>query len=279
MPIVSSGQIALIADIEAEFDQPGTEDISLLTARDDAGLGSGEISMQAFYGQSDVVAATVVTNSASSVSYNSMTINGNVTNDGGGTITSRGFYFGTSSNYASNTKYTVGSGTGTFSRSMTSISASTTYYATAFAINAAGEVRGSTVSQATNAAPIAVSISYASSGNAISTYANQGPFNGYVYYGSCRSGFTSLSRSMPANSMYNHTFGKQCASGVSWYANDYEYIPSMSSGGSRNYSWYAEGNATNSYINSARSVYGQVYAVGNYSLTRNGSPVRTVHLH
>ena len=277
MPIVSSGQIALIADIEAEFDQTGTEDISLLTARDAAGLGSGEISMKAFYGQSDVAAATVVTNSASSVSYNSMTINGNVTNDGGGTITSRGFYFGTSSNYASNTKYTVGSGTGSFSRSMTSISASSTYYITAWAINAAGEVRGSTVSQATNAQPIAVSISY-TSGNAIATYANQGPFNGYVYYGSARTGFNQLSRAMPASSLYNHTFGKQCASGMAWYYNDYEYIPALSSGGYRNYTFWAEGNASNSYINSPRQVYGYVYSVGNYSLTRNGSRPNTVSL-
>jgi hypothetical protein len=39
MAITSSGQIALIADIEAEFDQTGTTDISLIQARSDAGLG------------------------------------------------------------------------------------------------------------------------------------------------------------------------------------------------------------------------------------------------
>ena len=49
MAITSSGQIALIADIEAEFDQTGTTDISMIQARNDAGLGSGEISMFGFY--------------------------------------------------------------------------------------------------------------------------------------------------------------------------------------------------------------------------------------
>lgn len=279
MPIVSSGQIGLIADIEAEFDQAGTEDISLLTARDDAGLGSGQVSMTDFYGLSDVVAATVVTNSASSVSYNSMTINGNVTGDGGGTVSSRGFYFGTSSNYASNTKYTVGSGTGAFSRSMTSISASTTYYITAFAINEAGEVRGSTVSQATTAAPVAVSASYHTGYNSeITVGGGQGPFNGSgIYFGNCSGGFMNLSRSMPSGSMYVHTFGKACASGMSWYYADYSYAGALSSGGSHTHGFAAEGTASNAYIApSGTTRYESFYTVGNYTLTRGGTASRTV---
>lgn len=151
MPITSSGQIALIADIEAEFDQTGTEDISLFQARDDAGLGDGEIAMTSFYGQSDAVAPTVSTSSATSVTINSMQANGSVSSDGGASITQRGFYFGTSSNYASNTKYSVSGTTGSFNRSFTSLSSSTTYYITAYAINSVGESVGSTVSQATAA--------------------------------------------------------------------------------------------------------------------------------
>lgn len=151
MPITGSGEISLIADIEAEFDQTGDTDISLFQARDDAGLTAGEVSMTDFYGLSDSVAPSVSTSSATSVTYNSMRANGNVSSDGGATITSRGFYFGTSSNYASNTKYTVSGTTGSFNRTFSSISSSTTYYITAFAINSAGESRGSTVSQATSA--------------------------------------------------------------------------------------------------------------------------------
>lgn len=94
---------------------------------------------------------SVTTNSNSNISYNSMRANGEVTSDGGATVTERGFYFGTSSNYASNPKYTSGSGTGSYNRTMSGLSASTTYYATAYALNAAGETRGSTVSSSTSA--------------------------------------------------------------------------------------------------------------------------------
>lgn len=148
MPIKTSGALALIADIEAEFSQ-GADNISLAQAGVDAGLDAGDLGMFEFYGLSDVTAATVTTSAASSVTTNSMTLNGDVTGDGGGTISSRGFYFGTSSTYTSNTKYTVGSGTGAFSSARTGLSSSTTYYITAFAINEAGEVVGSTVSRAT----------------------------------------------------------------------------------------------------------------------------------
>jgi len=150
MPITSSGQIALIADIEAEFDQTGTTNISLFQARDDAGLTAGEVQMTDFYGLSDVVAPTVVTNSSTSVGSSSMTIRGDVTSDGGGSITERGFYFGTSTNATSNTKYTVSGTTGAFSRSMTGLSGGTTYRVFAFATNSAGTTIGSMVTQATS---------------------------------------------------------------------------------------------------------------------------------
>lgn len=152
MPITSSGEIALIADIEAEFDQTGTEDISLIQAATDAGVSPN---MFSFYGESDVSTPTVTTNAATSVTHNSMVLNGNLTNTGGGSITSHGFYFGTSSNYASNAKYNLGvkSSTGTFNNSRTGLNASTTYYITAFAINAAGESVGTTSSVSTSAPP------------------------------------------------------------------------------------------------------------------------------
>ena len=64
MPIKTSGPLALIADIEAEFSQ-GADNISLAQAGVDAGLNAGDLGMFEFYGLSDVVAATVVTNSNS----------------------------------------------------------------------------------------------------------------------------------------------------------------------------------------------------------------------
>ncbi len=44
-----------------------------------------------------------------------MILNGNVTSNGGDTVTSRGFYYGTDSTYSNNPKSTILSGgTGTF---------------------------------------------------------------------------------------------------------------------------------------------------------------------
>jgi len=90
------------------------------------------------------------TNAASSVTSTSMTCNGNVTADGGiiGGITQRGFYFGTNSNYASNTKVVVSGTTGAYTLARTSLSSGVTYYITTYAINALGERQGNTVSQA-----------------------------------------------------------------------------------------------------------------------------------
>ena len=95
---------------------------------------------------------SVTTSAASSVTGTSMTCNGNVTADGGviGGITQRGFYFGTNSNYASNTKTSVAGTTGAYTLAKTSLSGGTTYYITAYAKNLLGERQGSTVSQATS---------------------------------------------------------------------------------------------------------------------------------
>ena len=148
MPIISSGQIGLLNDIDAEFSQ-GAADVSLIGAATLAGISTGDVSIFSFYGLSDVVLSSVSTNSTTGISTSAMTANGNVTNDGGGTITSRGFYFGTSATYTSNTKYTVGSGTGAFSKVFSGLGSGSTRYITAFSINSAGETVGGTVTSAT----------------------------------------------------------------------------------------------------------------------------------
>ena len=159
MPITDNGQIALIADIEAEFDQTGSTDISLTTARDDAGLSDGQVAMTDFYGLSDAVSPGVTTSTSSSITSSSMQANGNVTSDGGGTISSRGFYFGTSSTYTNNTKYTVSGTTGSFSNNFTGLSQGTTYYSTAFVVNQVGESVGVTRSSSTTVPAIVSSAS------------------------------------------------------------------------------------------------------------------------
>ena len=106
--------------------------------------------MKEFYGYVDAVAPSVSTNSATSITTSSMVAQGNVTNDGGATITQRGFYFGTnSSSPTNNAKYTVSGTTGSFSRTFSGLSSNTTYYYWAFATNSAGTTYGSRITQLT----------------------------------------------------------------------------------------------------------------------------------
>ena len=151
MAVPSSGQLRLNGDINLEINGTGTgTNVSLNGLSSEAGFTAPN-GMTEFYGYVDALAPSVSTSAATSVSATSMIANGNVSSDGGATITSRGFYFGTSSSYSSNTKYTVSGTTGSFNRTFSGISSSTTYYITAFAINSVGETVGSTVSQATPA--------------------------------------------------------------------------------------------------------------------------------
>jgi uncharacterized protein (TIGR02145 family) len=92
-----------------------------------------------------IVGAPVVeTNAATSVGETSATINGNVTDDGGNTVTERGFYYGPSADpVTSGTRLSEGDGTGSFSASLTGLSLGTTYYFVAFATNDSGTSYGS----------------------------------------------------------------------------------------------------------------------------------------
>lgn len=165
MPIVSSGEIALIADIEAEFDQTGTTDISLFQARDDAGFSAGEVAMSDFYSASDSVAPSVLIGSSSSITSSSFTANANVASDGGASITERGFYIGTSTTATNNTKYTVSGTTGSYTYAISGLSSSTTYYVFAFATNSAGTTITSSTSTTTTQPSLATAISLSGSGS------------------------------------------------------------------------------------------------------------------
>lgn len=102
---------------------------------------------------------TVTTSSASSITSSSATCGGNVTSDGGATITQRGICYSTSSNpTTSNSKVTATGTTGSFTANMTGLSASTTYYVRAYAINSAGTAYGSQISFTTSAASTSLSL-------------------------------------------------------------------------------------------------------------------------
>jgi len=145
MAVPSSGPLRLYADIGEELGV-SQSNVSLRSMSNSAGFSSPD-SMSEFYGYVDAIPPSVTTLSASSVTGSSMVLNGNVTSDGGGTITQRGFYFGTNnSSPTNNTKYTVSGTTGAFSLSRTSLAVGT-YYIWAFATNVAGTTYGSMVTQ------------------------------------------------------------------------------------------------------------------------------------
>ena len=146
MAVPSSGELKLRADINLEVNGNATDDnVSLGTLSNEAGFTEPD-NMSEFYGYTSCTAPSVTTNAIDNVSYTSMRANGNVTADNGCTITERGFYFGTSSNMTSNTKYVVSGTTGSFNRNFTGLtSGNVRYYAWAYATNSAGTTYGSSV--------------------------------------------------------------------------------------------------------------------------------------
>ena len=98
---------------------------------------------------------TVTTSSATYVTTSSATIGGNVTSDGGTTVTERGLCYSTSSSTptTSNSKKTAGSGLGNFTVNLSNLSAGTKYYVRAYAINEVGTSYGSTISFTTEEEP------------------------------------------------------------------------------------------------------------------------------
>ncbi len=75
-----------------------------------------------------------------------MVIGGTISSDGGATITSRGICWATTVGPTTdNSKLAIGSGTGTFSSTITNLSPNTIYHFRAYAINSQGTAYGSEV--------------------------------------------------------------------------------------------------------------------------------------
>ena len=118
--------------------------------------------------------ATLTTTAASSITDVSAISGGNISNDGGATITVRGIVWSTSQNptLTSNLGSTNdGSSTGSFTSNLTSLTASTTYYVRAYATNSAGTAYGNQVSFTTTAG----------SGGIVTNPGAGVTFNGHTY--------------------------------------------------------------------------------------------------
>ncbi|WP_313346006.1 S-layer homology domain-containing protein [Sedimentibacter sp.] len=101
-----------------------------------------------------VNAPTVVTNAVAGITTSSAILSGNVTSDGGDTVTERGFLFGTASNLTTYTAIKVGSGTGSFTTPITGLEENKTYYVRAYAVNSKGTGYGAIVSFTASDTPV-----------------------------------------------------------------------------------------------------------------------------
>ena len=105
-----------------------------------AGTSYGE---QKTFTTSNINLPTVRTDVVTNVTQTSAICGGNVTNDGGGTVTRRGLVWSTHTNPTlSDYGVNSGTGTGSFTANMTGLSPGTTYYVRAFAVNGAGTAYG-----------------------------------------------------------------------------------------------------------------------------------------
>lgn len=90
-----------------------------------------------------IVLPTLTTNAITAVTQTSATTGGNISSDGGGTITASGVAYSTSPNPTTSNSFTTdGSLTGPFVSNLTGLATGTTYYVRAYATNSAGTAYG-----------------------------------------------------------------------------------------------------------------------------------------
>jgi uncharacterized protein (TIGR02145 family) len=90
---------------------------------------------------------TVYTSTVLNISASSATVGGNISSEGGASVTERGVYWGTAPGVLANgAKLAIGSGSGSFTNTLSSLNPGVTYYLQAYAINSAGTAYGSEIS-------------------------------------------------------------------------------------------------------------------------------------
>ena len=114
-------------------------------ATNSVGTGYGPVQTFASTASPSTTPVLAATTPASSVGTTSAVVAGNVIDEGTTQLTARGFVYGTSSG-ASTFTVNSGAGSGSFSSTLTGLTAGTTYYARSFATNAQGTTYGTEVS-------------------------------------------------------------------------------------------------------------------------------------
>jgi len=113
-------------------------------ATNSAGTGYGN---QVSFNTSQVSSPALTTSDVSAITPETVVSGGNITADGGGTITARGVCWSTSENPTiADSITTDGTGTGIFVSNISGLNGSTTYYIKAYATNSTGTAYGNQVS-------------------------------------------------------------------------------------------------------------------------------------
>ncbi|MBO4740283.1 MAG: hypothetical protein J5605_01425, partial [Bacteroidales bacterium] len=195
------------------------------------------------------------------------TTGGNVTSDGGDSVTARGVCWSTSQNPTlSNSHTSNGSGTGSFTSSLTGLTAGTTYYVRAYAINSVDTAYGNQIMFTTTAYTFSVSAGTSvffspgnlqwSAKNGGSTATTHTVAGGGTAAGTWRFAPNQWDTIGTANSLISDTnsgwidlFGW----GTSGYNSKYPYMTSTT------YSDYGNGNSNISGTNYDWGVYNAIY--------------------
>jgi len=128
-------------------------------ATNSAGTSYG--SQETFITLTDPVLPTISTDDATDITQTTATSGGNVVSDGGVTVSVRGVCWSTSPYPTTDDSKTEdGSGTGVFTSSLTGLTANTTYYVRAYAINSIGTAYGSEINFTTSSALYYIGQSY-----------------------------------------------------------------------------------------------------------------------
>lgn len=139
---------AVTVKIKRELLSDGENNSSLVITTPN--LGGVEVAVKA----TKPVLPLVTTNDVTDVTPNSAMCGGNVTSDGGVAVTSRGVCYSKTSNPTiSDLLVNGGTGTGTFTCSLTGLDENTTYYVRSYATNSVGTAYGIQKSFKTNGGP------------------------------------------------------------------------------------------------------------------------------
>lgn len=143
-------------------------------ATNGAGTAYGDI--KTFSTTTATIPTGITTTVASTITQTSASSGGNISNDGGTSITSRGVCWSntTASPTISNSKSIDGTGVGTYLSNLSSLVPGTTYYVRAYATNSVGTAYGNTISFTTVAATIPQGIITTAISSITQTTANTG---------------------------------------------------------------------------------------------------------